>query len=249
MSVFRQGYAEPVGSLLIALILAGGLAPGAAQNSPQSDVLTVDVRVTDRTGRPLEEADVEFEGPSVREGRTDATGVMTFRNVTPGPYRIRVSHAGFLTLEKEVVIEGNARVSVEAALTAGEQGTSVYLAGPGGSPNLVSIPDLAESMLDDPATVVERTVGCAGGQRSRLILLRDTLPSVRHANADETLYVVAGEASVTIDTVSQAAAPGWLGTVPRGAVHSVVRRGRNPVILLSIVSGEPCEAAGMAPVR
>jgi len=236
-----------VNRIILSLVLAGGVT-GLVAAPPQGNVLTVDVRVSDRTGQPIGEAEVTLEGTSARDGSTGSTGVVTFRNVTPGPYRVRISRDGFVTLEKETVIEGSARVSVEAALSPASD-RAIRLVGPAGPPNLVSIPDLAEDLLDNPSNVAERPIGCSGEQFSRVIMLRDRLPSAQRDDADETLYVIAGEASVTIGTLSQVATAGWLGIVPRGSSYAVVRRGRNPVILLSIVAGQPCSEAGSLSIR
>jgi hypothetical protein len=53
------------------------------------------------------------------------------------------------------------------------------------------------------------------------------------------LYVVAGDALPgRQDALSVTS--GWFGIVPRGVEYSLTRKGRNPVVLLSIVAGRPC---------
>jgi mannose-6-phosphate isomerase-like protein (cupin superfamily) len=56
------------------------------------------------------------------------------------------------------------------------------------------------------------------------------------------LYVVAGEAMVKIGDKEQAVTPGWFSVAPRGTAHGITKRGRNPAILLSITSGQPCSS-------
>jgi mannose-6-phosphate isomerase-like protein (cupin superfamily) len=62
------------------------------------------------------------------------------------------------------------------------------------------------------------------------------------------LYVVAGEGTLLIPNHAPAAvAPGSLSIVPRGTPHAIERRGRNPLIVLSMLSGVPCTAEAGAP--
>jgi mannose-6-phosphate isomerase-like protein (cupin superfamily) len=84
---------------------------------------------------------------------------------------------------------------------------------------------------------------CMGTATATLIQLRDPMPETTHANADEMIYIVAGEAAIKINGQDQALESGAFATVPMGTPYSMTRRGRNPVIMLSIVSGEPCKPA------
>ena len=56
------------------------------------------------------------------------------------------------------------------------------------------------------------------------------------------LYVVAGEGVQRIGGKEMPLTAGTFLVVPRGTSHSIARRGSRPIILLSIVSGPPCEA-------
>ena len=68
------------------------------------------------------------------------------------------------------------------------------------------------------------------------------MPSDGHPDTDEMIYLVAGEANLTIgDGKAQAMTPSWFSLVPRGTPYTVTRKGRNPAVVLSMVSGEPCE--------
>jgi quercetin dioxygenase-like cupin family protein len=57
------------------------------------------------------------------------------------------------------------------------------------------------------------------------------------------LYVVAGEATLTLAGRDHQIASGWFSIVPRGTAHALKRRGRNPAILLSVLGGEACGPA------
>ena len=109
-----------------------------------------------------------------------------------------------------------------------------------GAAKALSLTDLAEQMLRDPAPLVEREIGCSVSTASQLILVRETLASHTHADADEMLYLVAGDATLKIADKDTQASAGWFAIVPRGSTHSLTKRGRNAPIFLSIRSGQPC---------
>jgi quercetin dioxygenase-like cupin family protein len=64
-----------------------------------------------------------------------------------------------------------------------------------------------------------------------------------HADADEIIYVVAGEGSHRIGGRDLALAAGSFALVPRGTAHTLTRRGSRPLIFLSTLSGPPCQPA------
>jgi mannose-6-phosphate isomerase-like protein (cupin superfamily) len=109
------------------------------------------------------------------------------------------------------------------------------------------MPDLAEKSLSGRDNVKVVPVGCSGLTSARLIVLRDSLPSASYVDADESLYLVAGEATMTIESKAQALTAGWFAMLPRGTNFEVVRKGRNPVIFLSLLNGRPCTEAAAAP--
>ncbi|MGJ3627705.1 cupin domain-containing protein [Sphingomonas sp. MMS24-JH45] len=66
----------------------------------------------------------------------------------------------------------------------------------------------------------------------------------RHA-ADQTTFVVAGEASVTIDGHHTKAGENHLVVVPKGAEHNIVNKGGSPLKLFSVYA-PPAEPEGAA---
>src|SRR5437870_1666271 len=61
---------------------------------------TLEVRVVDRSGRPVADAHVVADGPTAREATSEANGTVTFKTLTAGTYRVRAEAQGFLALEK-----------------------------------------------------------------------------------------------------------------------------------------------------
>jgi len=63
--------------------------------------------------------------------------------------------------------------------------------------------------------------------------------------ADQTTFVVAGEAHVTIDGQGTKAGPNHMVVVPKGAEHNVVNKGTAPLKLFSVYA-PPAEPEGAA---
>lgn len=253
--------------LLVALLLAGQQPPAPPPTTPAPAAApaqtprraapapsTLQVRVTDRSGTPASGVRVTAEGPSSREGLTDASGALTFRTVTAGTYRLRAEGGAFITFEKEAIIRGGAPTTVELALSATPPApepeappppASVITpsTAPAGEPKVLSIVDLAERSLSGRDPVRRVAVGCSGLSNAELLVIRESLQTPSAPDVDTMLYLVAGEAALNMGGRDQVLTNGWFGLVPRGTVHTLTRRGRNPVIILSIADGQPCAAA------
>jgi len=114
---------------------------------------------------------------------------------------------------------------------------------PGGSPVTLSIPNfLDKNLIGSREPLKESVLSCSGLETVRLLQLREALAEHEHADADEVLYVVAGEGAVRIAGEATPISAGSISVVPHGTKHLVERRGRNPLILVSTLSGSPCKA-------
>ena len=76
-----------------------------------------------------------------------------------------------------------------------------------------------------------------------MIQLNEEMPQRLYENADAVYYVLGGEGSVTIDGKMSSIATYGLVSIPRGTLHAFDRRGKRSLVLLSVLSGEPCEEA------
>jgi mannose-6-phosphate isomerase-like protein (cupin superfamily) len=232
------------------LLLAVSAAAQTSSAPRLAQAPTVEIRVTDRSGTPIESARVTLEPE--RLAMTNAAGRVMFRNVKPGDYLARVERPGFVPLDKEfTVAPGRSTVFVVAALSPARavaaSGDSPRLPGAWSDsardPRALSIPEFLERQYIGQQPIKESPLGCAGATEARLIQLRDPLISHAHGEADETLYVIAGEGVLKIGDQPQKVAAGWFSIIPRGTTHSLVRQGRNPLIVLSVMGGHPCLAA------
>jgi mannose-6-phosphate isomerase-like protein (cupin superfamily) len=245
--------------------------PGTATPAPAPPrrvapaTATLEIKVVDRSGRPISNAHVVTQGPTVREETTDKTGIVTLKPMTPGNYRVRAEGDGFVALEKEITVRGAVApmqviVSLAAAPAPPEPEPKAAAPppppppppaapalGPPGEPRTLSIPTLAEHSLGGRDPVKVFAIGCSGSSLSRLIVVHDAVPPGTNNDADETLYLVAGEATLTLGGAKeQAITPGWFAIVPRGTSYALEKKGKNPAILLSTVFGRPCGATSTA---
>lgn len=218
--------------------------------APARPALTV--TVTDMEGNPLPEVWVRATGAVDREGPTDADGSVMFRNMAAGAYRLRFEHDRYVTLERDVTLQAKP-LTTTVALTAAppspapqpekaETSTTTPALPPPGPPTSISIPDFVEKNFVGGAPSLVSPMGCAPSATSSLLQLRDPLADHRHADADEMLYVVAGEGTHRVNGREERLAAGVFAVVPRGTTHSIARRGSRPIIVLSILSGERCAA-------
>jgi mannose-6-phosphate isomerase-like protein (cupin superfamily) len=227
------------------------VAGQAAANRPGTLALTI----VDSSGKPIDDVAVTVSGNVDRSGTTGTDGTLSFQ-LPAGTYRVRMRSDKHVTLEKEVTIRAAAKLAAEGMLNAAPPVAAPPPPAPTPTPEpkptastlkpgvavITSVPDLFAQMEKQLRTspTVERELGCSGGSSSRLIMTRENVAMHTHADADEMLYVVGGEASMMIADKDQSVEAGWFGVVPRGSSHSVMRRGRNVLVLLSVRSGPPC---------
>jgi len=243
---------------MLYLLFASAISVQAAQ-TPQTPSAPappkptqLDLRVTDRSGMLLDNAHVTAEGPSSRDGATDH-GAVSFKNLTAGTYRLRIERDGYVTLEKDVTVKAGVGNAAEAALTAAPPPpppppapTPVVVAAPApvltaGPPSVASIPDLADGTqrLGSDASK-ETPLGCSGATAARLLQARDVINGKVKPDADETLYLVAGEGTLHLAGKDYVWSAGSFAMVPRGSDYSIGRRGKNPIIVLSTINGPVC---------
>jgi mannose-6-phosphate isomerase-like protein (cupin superfamily) len=106
----------------------------------------------------------------------------------------------------------------------------------------LSIVDLIERELI-PGNQPRRDtlVSCSGNTRSTLVQLNQDQAQRLYDTAEVTYYVVAGEGAVRMNGRDTALGAGSFVSIPRGTAHTLVRRGRRPLIVLATLSGTPCE--------
>ena len=252
-----------LGIAFVAFLIAPAWAQSpTAIHRPQPKGHATHVVVRDMSGTPLEGVKVAIAGPTGGETATDAQG-MAAVTLSDGSYRLRLEHDGFITLEREVTIKNGQPAEVEIALNRAPtplmpEAPPPPLApapppppppapAPEGPPVNVSLPAFLEKNFVGREPLKESILSCTPDATIRLLQLRESLVAHTHATADEVLYVVAGEGASRIGDASTVITPGSLSVIPRGTAHAIERRGKNPLIVLSMLAGEPCPVKANGP--
>ena len=242
--------------------------PVVQRKAPAPIITVMTVHVTDGVGSPLSGVDVRATGPVDRQGSTDADGLVQFTSLAGGTYRLHLEREAFIILERDISFRVGQPSRVDVMLTTAPP---IVKEAPAPAPPpppppppqppppspppvprepvTVSIPTFLDRNFIGREPTKASLLGCADAASARLLQLREPLPEHVHATEDEAVYVVAGEGTVRINAREAPITAGVLSIIPRGAAHEITRRGRNPLILLSILSGTPCERApGESPV-
>jgi len=263
-------------SLLVPGVMANGAmpqaqppapapAPRAAAPRPPART-TVTITVTDPKGATLPDIHVIASGPAEREGDTDESGTLHFTNVRAGTYRLRFSGSRVITFEREITARAGQTTDVDVTLNlAPVHEPPVAIApspppappppppparpavGPAGQPRVVSILDLLDSEFIGRTPRRESQLGCSGNARARMIQLNEPQPERLYDHAESFYYVLGGEGTLRMNDRDLTLATGHFAMIPRGTSHAFTRRGRRPLILLNILTGEPCESPTTAP--
>jgi mannose-6-phosphate isomerase-like protein (cupin superfamily) len=225
--------------------------PGTAkrQQPAQSMVpTTVTVTITDASGAPIDNVHVSATGPVSRQTLSIDTGVARLNSVKPGDYRLRFEHEGFITLERDLTVKGGSPATIDVTLSpapapapAPEPPPAPTINAPAGEARSLSIVDFLEKNHysgKDPQRVDQ--LGCTASATTTLLQIKDDQPEAARKDADEMIYVVGGEGKMRLGNTDVPLDAGSLAIVPRGTVRALSRKGRNPLIVLSIVSGPPC---------
>ncbi len=208
--------------------------------------------ITDGSGAPLDNVHVSATGPVTRETLSIDTGVARLNSVRPGDYRLRFEREGFITLERDLTVKGGSPATLDVSLTAApppppapEPQAPPASKGPPGKAQWVDLADFIEkNFISGGEPQKEDEIGCTAGARSTLLQVRDTIPEKARPDADEAIFVIAGEGTLRLGNqdVQLSSKVGTFAVVPRGTVRGLTRtgKGKNPLIVLSVVSGPPC---------
>jgi mannose-6-phosphate isomerase-like protein (cupin superfamily) len=217
-----------------------------AQQKPRGGrTAALAISVADPAGTPIPNVLVTLEGPASRTARTEG-GRIALEELPVGRYTLRFEQEGFVTLERELSATAGKPMEVKVTLRP--------LPAPPPPPPAPEAPrpplDVKAAVFDLPDVIEKEFVGraparttplaCGNEGTATLIQLNQPLAQQTHAEADEFLYVVAGEGSASLEGRQQKLRAGILVFVPRGMPHVLAPTGRNPLIVLSTRAGEPC---------
>jgi hypothetical protein len=233
-----------------------GQTPPAARRpaqKPPAKAASARISVRSHDGASLSDVRIALTGDSTGEYTTGAAGTAVLPNLKPGTYRVRCELEGYVTLEREFTLRSGTGTwnPVDIVLNEApkppepvkpEPEEPAAVAAPGGPPLTMSIPDyLDKNLIGGREPIKESILACSPMETVRLLQLRENVAAHVHERVDEVLYVVAGEGAVRIGDQPTVIRAGSLVVVPNGNSHALERRGKTPLILVSTLSGSPCE--------
>jgi hypothetical protein len=214
---------------------------------------SVRVAVRDKDGASLPDVHLVLSGAGAGEFTTGAAGTAVMPNITDGLYRVRCEREGFVTLEREFTVRGGAWNPIDIVLNSApppppvikepEPPPAPSAVAASGPPVTMSIPDfLDRNFIGGREPIKESVIACKPLETVRLLQMRDAVAKHVHDRLDEVIYVVAGEGTIHIGEAATPLRAGSLVVVPNGSGHSFERSGKNPLIVVSTLSGSACEA-------
>jgi len=214
------------------------------------------ITVTSQQGATISGVKVLLMGPTERNGETDGGGQVNFPGLQAGTYRLRFSGDMVTAFEKEVVVRAGQISDVDVSLSPAPEpkiiekpapalppGPVATAAGPKGEPVTHAILDLLEKEYVGRQPRRETLLSCSGTERASMIQLNEPMPERLYEKADAIYYVLGGEGTLMLNGKETKLGLNGFASVPRGTSHSFIKRGTRLLVLLSVLSGEPCEQA------
>jgi mannose-6-phosphate isomerase-like protein (cupin superfamily) len=236
--------------LSVALLTLGAAMPGAQRRgaAPTTGPVTFAINVTDATGAPIGDVRVTLTGVVTRSTRTER-GRTVFENLPSGQYTFKFEKAGFVTLEREVTGKGAKPLEVAVTLER-EAPPPVKPIEPPPPPPPAPPTDMKIAVLDMPAFIEKNYIGraagkttpmgCAAGGSSTLIQMNEPLAQHTHDDADEFIYVIAGQGLAKLSGREEPLGPAVFLMVPRGMPHTVTAGPKRPLVMMSVLAGDKC---------
>jgi mannose-6-phosphate isomerase-like protein (cupin superfamily) len=255
-------------SVILGAVTLGAQTPPAPQTKPAPAArrpavrpATLAIHVTDLLGASLPNAQVTIQGPVSREGTTAADGTLRLANMLAGTYRLRFDREGSIALERDVILRAGESATIDVALSPAPMPTpeppreetpklaALEALPPPGDPKLTPVPSFLEKNYVGRGRRRDSVLGCAATGTATLHQLRDAWANHTHDDADEWIYVVAGEGVLRMGTSEHRLVAGTFSLVPHTLGHTLTPQGTNPLIVISVLSGQPCQAEAGPPGR
>jgi mannose-6-phosphate isomerase-like protein (cupin superfamily) len=228
---------------LLSLSLAAPALGAGQKRAPRT--ATFAILVTDADGTQVPNVLVTVEGPASRTVRTEG-GRIALENLPVGDYRLRFEKDGFVPLERELTARAGKPIEVKVLLNrlpepeAPPAPPEPVRAASDAKPAALDILDVIDKEFIGRGAGRTTPLACGGEGNANLIQVNDPVTDHAHADADEFLYVIAGEGAANVAGAAHRLRAGMLVFVPRDATHRFSQSGRNPLILLSVRAGEGC---------
>lgn len=233
-------------SILLLAALTGPVEAQRRGSAAQAGPVTFAVLVSDPSGAPLHDARVIVSGPAARTVRTER-GRAVFEGLPAGDYRFRFEKTGYVTFERQVTGRGAKPIDVNVTLTPVDLPP---LKPVGQLPPQAQAVDAKFVVLDMPAFIEKNYVGraagkttplgCAAGGTGTLLQINEAVAQHTHDDADEFVYVVAGQGAVRLGDRQESLGAGVFLMIPRRTPHTLTAGPKKPLVLVSVRAGEKC---------
>ena len=233
--------------ILLLTLAAGTVSAQRRGAAPTTGPVTFTISVTDSTGAPVSDVRVTLTGPVTRTARTER-GRTVFENVPSGQYTVAFEKAGYVSADRSVTGRGSKPIDVAVTLEreAPPPPTPVEPPPPPPAPPvdtkiaILDMPAFIEKNYIGRATGKTTPMGCAAGGSSTLIQMNEPLAEHTHDDADEFIYVIAGQGVAKVSGREEPLGPAVFLMVPRGMPHTMSVGPKKPLVMMSVLAGERC---------
>ena len=233
--------------LAMTMVSVAGVA-AQGQRRPQTGPVSFAIFVTDPSGAPVGGVSVSIDGPVKREATTEA-GRIALENLPTGAYHFTFQRDGFYRSEKDVTARGRVPIDVKVTMTPRPKPVPTLPPPPPepepaqtAEPVLLDLPSFIEKNYVGRAAGKTLSIACSAGGTSTLIQINQPIAEHSHPDADEFIYVIAGDGTAHVAGRDERLHAGFLLVVPRRTPHSFSVNGRSPLVMLSTRAGEKCGA-------
>ena len=194
--------------LALAVVLVGLAAlPIAAQRGGTTGPAAFAVFVSDPSGAPITDVKVTVTGRAEKSGMTEG-GRIAFEELPVGKYHFTFEKDGYDPVEQDVTGRRGAPVDVKVTMTPAPKPVPPP---PLPTPEPRPAVNAHVVVLDMPAFIEKNYVGkssgqttpmaCGDGGSATLVQANDSIAEHTHADADEFIYVIAGEIEFELEGV------------------------------------------------
>jgi mannose-6-phosphate isomerase-like protein (cupin superfamily) len=107
-------------------------------------------------------------------------------------------------------------------------------------PVILDMPAFIEKNYVGRAAGKTTPLGCSTGGSSTLVQINDAIATHAHDDADEFLYVIAGEGMANLGDRHEKLEGGVYLLIPRGLAHGFTAGPKKPLVMIAIRAGGPC---------
>lgn len=237
--------------LVLAVVLVGwAVLPVSAQRGSAQRATTgpaaFAVFVSDPSGKPITNVQVTVTGRAERSAATE-NGRIAFENLPVGQYHFKFEKDGYEPVEQDVTGRRGAPVDVKvtmAPVPAPEPPPPPPAPEPKPEstvkPVVLDMPAFIEKFYVGKASGKTTPMACSDNGSATLIQANDAIAEHTHDDADEYIYVIAGEGNAQLGARNEPLGAGVFLMVPRGAAHAFTVGRKRPLVFISTLAGGHC---------